>query len=481
MKTSSHHIIIVALTTAFVATIATAPAQNSDWPSYLLNAQHSSYNRLATAITPANASTLIEDWSFTDPGPTIQGQPDAGFNASPTVVNGVVYIGSNTGVFYALDEATGAVLWQRLLGYTRDLSCGEGRGIVSTAAVATDPVSGTLTAYVGGGDGYLYALNAATGDILFRQFVVDIGTTENEGFIFGSPTIVNGKIYIGVSSQCDNPLVRGGLKAFDQHTGALLKTFWTTPAGTIGASVWTSAASDNSSFWITTGNGNAGHSYAVVRLNSALRFQSEWVLPDACCDLDWGSSPTLFEARLNNVRTQLIGANNKNGIFYAFDAIHLENGPVWSFPVGTTQDFSIGADLAAPIWDSTRRKLFVGSNQTTIQSQVFAGSIRCFNPATGAVIWETGLTGGPIMGSPTLNGANVLAAGTYNIVNPTQNAVYLLNALNGNILTTIPETTLVFSQPVFAGTHLLVATAGFNTSEGVLTAFTPSALKPSTK
>src|SRR5206468_6794235 len=186
-------------TTAFAATIATSSAQTSDWSSYLREPQHSSYNQLATAITPANASTLEQDWSFIDPGPTIQGQPDAGFYASPTVVNGVVYIGSNTGVFYALNEATGAVLWQRLLGYTTALSCGEGHGIVSTAAVANDPVSGTLTAYVGGGDGYLYALNAATGDIVFRQFVVDVGTTQNEGFIFGSPTIVNGKIYIGVS------------------------------------------------------------------------------------------------------------------------------------------------------------------------------------------------------------------------------------------------------------------------------------------
>src|SRR5205085_1830586 len=178
----------------------------------------------------------------------------------------------------------------------------------------------------------------------------------------------------------------------------------------------------------------------------------------------WGSSPTLFQARINNVKTQMVGANQKSGIFYAFDATHLENGPVWSFPVGTVEDFSFGACLAAPVWDSTQRKLFVGSNQTTIQSQVFAGSIRCFDPATGSVIWETGLTGGPVMGSPTLNGAGVLAAGTYNITDVTQNAVYLLNASNGNILTTMPETnTIVFPQPVFAGTHLFVATAGGTT------------------
>ena len=86
------------------------------------------------------------------------------------------------------------------------------------------------------------------------------------------------------------------------------------------------------------------------------------------------------------------------------------------------------------------------------------------------------------MGSPTLNGAGVLAAGTYNISDVTLNAVYLLNAANGTILKTIPETnSIVFAQPVFAGTHLFVATAGGTTSGGVLTAFTPAALNPSKK
>src|SRR6266704_6218845 len=101
MKTPLHHIIIVALTTAFAATIATSAAQ--DWPGYLFDNGHSSHNALATAITPANASTLVEDWSFIDPLPTIQGQPGAGFYSSPTIANGVVYIGSNTGNFYALN------------------------------------------------------------------------------------------------------------------------------------------------------------------------------------------------------------------------------------------------------------------------------------------------------------------------------------------------------------------------------------------
>ena len=87
------------------------------------------------------------------------------------------------------------------------------------------------------------------------------------------------------------------------------------------------------------------------------------------------------------------------------------------------------------------------------------------------------------MGSPSLNGAGVLAAGTYNISNFTLNAAYLLDATNGNILTTIPQPdTLVFAQPVFAGNHLFVANAGgVPSSYGKLTAYIPGALKSARK
>jgi outer membrane protein assembly factor BamB len=480
-KTSLHHIIIAALGTAFAATIATSAAQ--DWPGYLFDLQHSSNNKLATAITPANVSTLVADWSFVDPQPTFQDQPAAGFYSTPTVVNGVVYIGSNTGQFYALNETTGAVIWQQLLGYTIPTTCGMGHGVTSTGTVATDPVSGTLTVYVGGGDGYLYALNAATGDIVFRVFVCDVGTTKNLGFIWGSPTILNGTIYLGFASQCDGPLVRSAMDSFDQHTGTLLKTFWTEPAGARpGAGVWSTAATDGKSIWFTTGNShntNGGYGYAIVNLNAKnLRFLADWVLA-LSGDLDWGSSPTLFQATVNKVKTQMIGANQKDGTFYAFDENNLENGIVWSYPIGTTEGNDIGACLAAPAWDATSRRLYIAGNQTTIQSQVFAGSVRAFNPADGTVIWETGLTGGPVMGSPTLDGAGLLAVGTFNEPDITQNAVYLLDSSNGNILTTIPEPNdIVFAQPVFAGNHLFVANAGDFSSQGTLTAFIPAALKP---
>src|ERR1051326_3239736 len=118
MRTLSPRALAGLFTVALVATSSKSAAQTSDWPGYLHDASHSSYNPLATAITPANAGSLVQNWMFTDRPPTITGQPAVGFNASPTIHEGVVYIGSNTGQFYALDENTGRILWHRLLGFS---------------------------------------------------------------------------------------------------------------------------------------------------------------------------------------------------------------------------------------------------------------------------------------------------------------------------------------------------------------------------
>ena len=48
--------------------------------------------------------------------------------------------------------------------------CGpKGQGIISTATVADDPVTGTPTVYVNSPDGNLYALNAATGAVVWQR------------------------------------------------------------------------------------------------------------------------------------------------------------------------------------------------------------------------------------------------------------------------------------------------------------------------
>jgi outer membrane protein assembly factor BamB len=79
--------------------------------------------------------------------------------SAPIVVNNTMYYGSWNGYEYAVNVATGEVEWSDYLG--TDPMCGgyQPMGISSTPTY----LNGTL--YLGGGDGYWYALNATTGDI----------------------------------------------------------------------------------------------------------------------------------------------------------------------------------------------------------------------------------------------------------------------------------------------------------------------------
>ncbi len=422
----------------------------ANWPAYLLGPTHPSANFAAGAITPAAVATLTRVWRWTPAAPTMTGQPGPSLYASPTVFNGHVYIGADTGVFYALDEATGHVLWQRFMGFVTKKTC-SARGFISTATVAADPVSGAPTVYVAAADGYLYALNAADGTLKWRSVVAIPSTTVNNYYNWSSPTVVNGRIYMGVSSQCDSPLVVGGLKAYDQATGALLAFYKTNPGGSTGPSIWSSAAGRPSatSVYVTTGNGPAGSdALSVVRLDATtLRKLASWQVPSSehGGDSDFGGSPTFFSATLAGAYTPLVGACNKNGVYYALRRGNLAAGPVWRFKAGTPSTCD-----AAAIWDGSH--LFVAANTTVIGGVTYNGSVRMLNPATGSPGWQRGL-GGPVIGSPTLSGGGVLAAPTYS-----SSGLYLIRASTGSILKHIATTGPEFGQAVFADNMMLVPT-----------------------
>lgn len=150
-----------------------------NWEAYLHDPTHSSFNNQATAITPANAAALVPAWTWT---------AGSSLFASPTVYNGRIYIGAKNGVFYALDEATGAVVWQRFLGIAPKLTCpGTPFGLVGTATVAVDPSTQVPTVYVYSPDGNLYALNAGDGVILWSSNVYTPSSTVNDYFAWSSP------------------------------------------------------------------------------------------------------------------------------------------------------------------------------------------------------------------------------------------------------------------------------------------------------
>jgi outer membrane protein assembly factor BamB len=448
---------VVAAAAMFVlVAVAPASAQTfANWTQYLFSAGHSSHNGAATAITPANANTVSQAWKFKPPT-----APSglAGFLSSPTVYNGVIYIGARNGNFYALDENTGNVLWSRSIGYVPGKTCGK-QGFASTATVAPDPTSGKPTVYVYGASGYLYAMDAATGNDVWPPAKVAIPSTQvNDYYAWDSPLVFHHNIYVGISSQCDAPLVRAGLDSFSQATGAAQGTFWTTPAGTRGASIWSSAAGNQSAVYFTTGNGpKTSLGSSIVKVSPSLAKLGAWAVPASQqeSDSDFGGSPTIWTATINGKATTMAGACNKNGIYYALRASNLGAGPVWQRRIGNPSEKGPGQCDAAAVSDGSH--LYLASNGTTINGKAFEGSVRMVNPATGAVSWQRGVTG-PVIGTPGMDGAGVIAAGTYRS-GVSKNGVFLISASNGKLLKTIASgSTSVFGQPVFADNYLLVAT-----------------------
>jgi outer membrane protein assembly factor BamB len=107
---------------------------------------------------------------------------------SPAVADGVVYIGNNAGNVYAFSAESGSLIWQSPVS--------PGFIIFSSPAVANGVVyiASSLDASATHFDGKLYALNAASGQVLFSD-VVSEGIGEAR-WVNASPTVDNGVVYI---------------------------------------------------------------------------------------------------------------------------------------------------------------------------------------------------------------------------------------------------------------------------------------------
>lgn len=445
-----------------VTTLAVALA-GCDWLSYLGGPRHGSYADDA-GIYVTDVPALTSQWRWHPE--VFANRPDSLFG-TPATWKGRVFLGGNNGIFVALDAATGNKLWERDFGFQPAIKC-NAAGISSSAAVRDDG-NGNPLVYLNAPDGYLYELNGLTGATVWRSIVKIPSTTKNDAMAWSSPTFANGRVYIGVASNCDLPLVRGAVKSYDQTTGALLATFYTMPAGYVGAGVWTSVAVDENAVYVTTGNAseatdaahpptttNSFDQYSILKLDpTTLAITGKWPAPvTPGIDLDWGASPVLFTATLGGTSVQMVGTCNKDGNFYALRTDTMT--PVWQRTIGQSQAEGEVACLSGGVWDGTR--LFVAGNTTTIASQSVPGSVRRLDPATGDVLWETALGANPL-GSGTINANGILAyAGTDWAMGP-GNGVYLIDASNGDILRVLhdvgdfPE----FAQPIWSDGRLLAA------------------------
>jgi outer membrane protein assembly factor BamB len=382
-----------------------AQAQTSgDWSTYLNSGARTGYNGAEWLITPSTAPKLTKLWTDSAGG---------AISAEPIEVNGVLYYGSWDGNEYAVVASTGTRLWSAYLGQTTDPTCFGPTtvGVASTATVGTITVSGipTRAVFVGGGDGSFYALNASTGRVIWKT---QLGTAQSGYFLFSSPVLYNGSIYEGVGSLGDCPLVRGGMVQMDARTGTVKNTLYTSPAGCNGADVWGSPTVDTATGDLYFVTGNAGFcssgpenlAVAIIQTNSSLNLLSSWQVPSASLpndDSDFGSTPTLFHASISGVVHQMVGVQNKNGIYYAFDSSAISRGPLWQQQMaegGECPECGAG-DIAPSAYDG--QHLLVGGTQTQIGGVSCAGSIRELDPATGKTVWADCLQSGPVLGAVT--------------------------------------------------------------------------------
>ena len=174
-------------------------APGFDFPTYLGDVERTSSASSEQLINLSTASSLHLLWNYTSAGREIQSQP--------VEQNGIVYFGSLSGYEYAVYGTNGTFLWKTFLGQDQnDTACGGPTGVTSTATVVGNVL------YVDGGFPYLYALNSSSGAVEWR---VLIGGSDSLGFYdWSSPLIYDDYAYIGIASDCDQPLVPAGLAQY---------------------------------------------------------------------------------------------------------------------------------------------------------------------------------------------------------------------------------------------------------------------------
>src|SRR6202162_1565741 len=171
----------------------------------------------ARQIERNNVKTLHVAWIF-------QTDVKESLETSPIVVDGVMYVTTSFSHVYALDAKTGVQLWHynHKMGLVTTYCCGpNNRGV---------QVLGDLV-YLATLDAKLVALNAKTGDVVWKTDIADpeLGYSETM-----APTVIKDKVLIGTNG--GEYGIRGFVRAYDAKTGKLLWTFNTIPESTVG--VW---------------------------------------------------------------------------------------------------------------------------------------------------------------------------------------------------------------------------------------------------
>ncbi len=343
------------------------------WLSYRNNPGRLGEQFLDTAMS--NPTTVLASLHvlWQSPGTTWPGAQPGPFTASPIVFNNTIYIGDTNGVFWAINANDGTFRWRYPATGALNGSCTQGNwgsyGIPSSATYAsinsTDAVifgapDPDQTVDGGNGSARLWALNAASGALIWKSAVVghvnpcsSASGSLHERIGHSSPLVFAGRVYVGIHDAADNPVQKGKIVAVDLNSGNLSTGFPfvvdgapldPTCGGVCGGGVWNAPATDGRSILFTTGNvcdsntyntaecetePSPDYSLSMVSIDptSGARNWSFRAVPfklDA--DPDWAAGPTTMITSCG----ELVASVQKDGWTYALNPA--DGSCKWQFP-----------------------------------------------------------------------------------------------------------------------------------------------------
>jgi polyvinyl alcohol dehydrogenase (cytochrome) len=387
-----------------LAEAASLPQWNG-WGNDLANSRFQP--TAAAGLTSASVPQLTLKWAFGVPGVTAM-------SGQPTVFGGRVLIGSEAGIVYALDAATGCVRWQF------KAEAGVRSAVVVGRLAGDGPAH--YAAYFGDVRANVYGVDLATGEQIWALKVDDHATAR----ITGGTTLFEGRLYVPVSSIEEVPgarpnypccTFRGSVVAIDATTGRQIWKTFTIPeapaivgknaAGTplwkpAGAAIWAAPTIDTARrrVYVATGNAYtepaAPTSDAVMALaldTGAVQWVSQVTPGDAFLvgckpgnancpddegpDFDFGNSPIL--RRLANGRSVIV-IGQKSGVAFGLDP-DAKGAVLWRYRAGR------GTALGGIEWGSAAddRLMYVPVSDVLLAS---AGGLHAVSLGSGERVWQ---------------------------------------------------------------------------------------------
>jgi len=233
-----------------------APAWNG-WSDLSNTRSQSAQN---AGLTAGKVSRLKVKWAFGFPGATA--------TYGQTIVDGRVFVSSNAGYVYALNAQSGCIQWSY-----------KSPAVVRSGVTVgpLKPGSPRLAAFFGDIRGFAYALDATTGELIWRAHADNHPLAR----VTGNPRLYDGRLYVPLASleedESRNPThicctFRGVITAFDSETGKQIWKSYTIPQepkvikrnsvgvdymGPSGAGVWTTPIIDTKRRALYFGTGNS--------------------------------------------------------------------------------------------------------------------------------------------------------------------------------------------------------------------------------